>query len=266
MTTIAFGGDVHGHLGQIKRHMQLAKAANASHYIQLGDYNLFQDRSWDRDVQHAAEKNDLQVYFIDGNHDNFPYLNELNPDNLEEPIPVTHDVHYLPRNSRLTIDGLTFHAMGGAHSIDENYRTLNRDLYTEEDITPENINLALTMPQADILLSHDSPLTSPNPIVRDAGNQRRVGIYFGEDVLQRCHENQERLTTITEHLQPSIIFHGHYHRYYEGTSLHTTTGNHFYTYGLDEGSSSKTNLHLKVFTTTVLRDIIDTMKEKDEND
>lgn len=256
MSKIAIGGDVHGSVGQITEHLRRAHEQDAHLYLQLGDWNLHQDPKFISEVEAQAEKYDIRIQWLDGNHDDFPFINLINPDDKKSLIRVSDHVYYMPRNLQFTLDGLKFHVIGGAHSIDEAFRVLDRDLYAEEDITTADIEYAKTLPTADILLSHDCPSTVPNPITTNFVSQTQARRTFGPGALDRCAENQERLTQITNHIDPSLIFHGHYHFNYERYSVNTKTGKRFLTIGLDEGSRQDS---LLITTTQELKECINSL-------
>lgn len=233
---LAIGGDVHGNINQVKQHLKAAKAKDVTHYFQVGDWNLTISRYFIEEIERLASQFGITVYWLDGNHDDFPFIHAMNPEDNKELIKISKNVFYMPRNLQFELDGLKFHIIGGAHSIDEKFRTYGEDLYREEDISPKDVDYALTLPQADILLSHDCPTTVENPITSDHVSQRRAAIVFGEGPLQRCRNNQDLLTKITNHIDPALIFHGHYHHYYTRYGCNPITGRRFLTTGLNEGS------------------------------
>ena len=91
MTIIALGGDVHGNTGQVKRHLELANKAGATHYFQLGDWNLSlsEDLDFQTKVENMAEMFNIDVAWLDGNHDDFPYIQFINPENRKEFIKTS---------------------------------------------------------------------------------------------------------------------------------------------------------------------------------
>lgn len=256
MTKIAFGGDVHGNTQQIIRYLQVAQNNGATTLYLVGDWNLYMSNGFIRDVEKYASLFGVTIYWLDGNHDDFPFIQGINPDNLKTPIEITPHVFYMPRNHQFTLYGLRFHVIGGAHSIDERFRELNYSLFAEEDITEEDIEYALTLPQADILLSHDCPDTVQNPITSDVQGQLAARRAFGHEALDKCAANQARLSRITNHINPALIIHGHYHHPYEKYSVNPTTGDRFLTIGLDEGGTHSVNDALRIFDTDELHDLV----------
>lgn len=254
---IAFGGDVHGNVPQIERHLRTASRQNVTHYIQLGDWNLFQTPKFQKTIEKIAEELDIIVWWLDGNHDDFPYIKQINPDNKKEFIQITEHVFYMPRNLQFTLDDIKFHVIGGAHSIDEQFRTLGEDLYAEEDITQEDIEYAKTLPQADVLLSHDCPDTVANPITSNFETQMNARRIFGPNALDNCAIGQANLSKITNHINPTLIFHGHYHYNYRKMSVNPKTGDLFRTEGLDEGGNLDVYKSLFITDTQQLKELID---------
>jgi len=239
-TKIAFVGDVHGQTAQMLHACVTAHNHGATHILQLGDFGI-----WDKDteflntVNKYLQDNAMQLYFIDGNHENFPrlYAHPLAEDGTRS---VRTNIHHLPRGFVFTWDDFTFMAMGGAYSIDRRFRTLNRDFWTEELITDNDIATARANAKGrviDVLLTHDSPAGAPNSITDDLASQAKAAWFFGENHLEGCNEHRERLRLVAQAADPAFIAHGHYHKYMSGVYTQPS-GKKTVVLGLDEGTAA----------------------------
>ena len=109
------------------------------------------------------------VFFIDGNHENFTLLNRF-------PVVerfgakvhyLSHDIFHVFRGEILKINGKSFLCLGGATSIDKEYRVPGISWWAEEHICDEDIDNALkniekSGGKVDYILTH----CAPSPIVR----------------------------------------------------------------------------------------------------
>ena len=132
---------------------------------------------------------------------------------------VRSNIFHLPRGYQFTLDDLSFTAFGGAFSVDRQHRKLNESYWHEELASPEEIDYVLTLPETDILLMHDCPAGLPNFITDDPQAQIRGMQLFGVNAIEQANQYREILRPIPEHLNPTHVFHGHYHvntaRYYQ---------------------------------------------------
>lgn len=173
---IAFVGDLHGKLSAFE--YTLAQAANrgVTTVIQTGDFWMgYSDpreldkmgRIAGRVLNDAGQTPDsLRYLFIDGNHEAFP---KLDPD-AAEPVAVSPWLTYMPRGSAATLDGLRIGFLGGASSIDKEWRVEGRDWWPEENLRADHVG---RVGPADILVTHETGtaqfdrLLDRNPHSRD---------------------------------------------------------------------------------------------------
>lgn len=250
-------GDWHSQYFQAEKAIRLAYEAGHDTVVQLGDFGIWvRDEFFLGDLNRYLEKRGMHLYFLDGNHENFPRLFEY-PENEDGTRTIRDNITYLPRNYRFEWFGLTFHVMGGAASIDKGFREEGKDWWPEEAITQEDIEKALTFGKADIMLCHDSPYGAPNVVTDSPLGQHQAAAYFGDEALAYCTEHRLRLKQITDHLTPRILFHGHYHRKMDGYYYHPD-GTKAYVEGLDEGAR-KPDLHIMEFDPVQIKFFIEQM-------
>jgi hypothetical protein len=159
-------------------------------------------------VDDALRKAELELWFVDGNHECHPKL-------LRYPIHengrrrLTDRIWHLPRGFRWTWDGVSFLALGGAYSIDRQRRIPNESWWPQEEITDAQIDDAIAGGKVDVLVSHDCPTGVEIPGLADSAH-----LWPPIDLI-RAENHRLQLRRVVDAVQPSRIWHGHYHRRYE---------------------------------------------------
>jgi Icc-related predicted phosphoesterase len=226
---ILLAGDSHGSMDFARFLNRTAANHGCSAIFYLGDFGYIwtdnfgegPDKSKIELLARKAFDANIDVFFIDGNHENFDLFKTLGIDtSADSAYTVLPNLHYVPRGMVWNWRGTNFQAMGGAPSIDVMARTKGYSWWKEEDITEEDIDRAISNADGvDIhyLLSHDSP---NNPFVEATFPTdhltRRIDNYVDErlelgDYLDRSRDRLDRLVHTT---RPQNVIHGHYHVYY----------------------------------------------------
>lgn len=233
-------GDWHGSFSQADKVIRHAKEIGTDTIFQVGDFGIWDSstKKFLNQMQHLLEQWDIQLYFIDGNHENFPMLYEkaYNDDGTRF---VRENITYIPRGYRWEWHGLTYVALGGAASIDKRFRIEGRSWWPEEYLTEEDILTAQSGGPADIMITHDSPFGAPNSVCDDIMGQLGAVKYFGQDALHYTTLHRKLLQRVTDVVAPRVLIHGHYHTAMRGTYFHGddkfTAGD---VIGLDQGLAS----------------------------
>jgi hypothetical protein len=227
-------GDWHGHSTQALDVIFEAEKRGIDTIIQLGDFGIRQGSSRYLDkMQKYLDMFDMNLYFIDGNHEDFDrlYKKDILNDGTRY---VRKNIFHLPRGYRFTWHKISFLAMGGAPSINRN--KLQQNWWEQEYITDEEKKLAIEGGHADVMLMHDSPSDAPNKIVDDLELQDSSLAHYGIVDMAYCYSHREQLREITNAVNPHMLFHGHYHTYMSGKYKHKNSGKHAHIWGLDQGS------------------------------
>ena len=217
---IMLAGDWHGQKFAVKEALTLAHTNNVDLIIQLGDFGLWHGQEGEQYINYItknAQKVAIPILWIDGNHENFTKL-------YQKPLdPNTNLRHYsdylihLPRNTRWNWSGVTFHALGGATSLDRSNRTPNVNWWEEEAITSEQAKKATLMGTTDLLLLHDCPAGVEIPGIDKLSSLR----IWPEPALRDAWAHRDLLLEICQSLKPKEIYHGHFHlRYSTIVDLH----------------------------------------------
>jgi hypothetical protein len=225
---IVVAGDWHGNTEWAVHVIGMAAGALAGEsrktIIHLGDFGIWPGqagRDYLARVSAALEKAGAELWFVDGNHEDFTRLSrELERAPLmawgsRAPIPVGSGpvrigarILWLWRGFRWTWHGREWLALGGGVSLDKAIRTEGETWWPQEEITPEQAAKVIAGGGADVMVTHDCPSgvrhTFPSP----------PSFWDARD-LARSDAHRERLQRVTDAVQPSHLMHGHLHRSYQ---------------------------------------------------
>lgn len=214
MTKVLIVGDTHGDAQFVSNIHAAARAANVDTIVQLGDFGYNFDNNvlasieaWlDRDENH-------QWYWLDGNHDHHDYIEQdiLKGSWSPYPVPHFHDrMFYCPRGSVRVIGDKQCMFMGGAFSIDKEYRKAHVSWWPQEMIRQIDVQRAFevadTHDPIDVVFSHDCP---PSEYV-DTWLKSE-----GYKVDHNSNSNRAALGYVVDHVRPQHLYHGHYHLRYD---------------------------------------------------
>lgn len=162
-------GDTHGQI-DIKKITSKCwpeqfKLSRNDYLVVLGDFGLYwrNDRTYEylRDFYHGRK---YTVLWVDGNHENFDWIDSSLPIVDWNGGFVNRDVNiiHLRRGNIYEIDGLKFFAFGGAESIDKERRTEHISWWKQEEANYAEQELALKNLESsnwsiDYILTHAAP-------------------------------------------------------------------------------------------------------------
>lgn len=214
-------GDLHADYGFLHaRVLPSAVEAGVSAVVVLGDFGYWAHaRDFLREASRSRENFGVDVWFLDGNHEEHPLLasdaaacREDGAD-VRDPVRVGESLWWLPRGSRIEVGTLSVAVLGGAVSLDMAFRVEGEDWFAEEEASDEDVAACVAGGPADVLLCHDAPTgwVVPGLLPRDAlFPQMRARLVDG--ALHRI-----RLRAAYEAVAPRLLVHGHYHRSYRQT-------------------------------------------------
>jgi hypothetical protein len=214
---ILMAGDTHGDLSHCEYLVRNALTETCDRIFVLGDFGYWEHQEsgvkfLDQLEEYAGERG-VDVYFLDGNHDKTSLLTEKYTDKDGEGfIIVRPHVKYAWRGHRWTWDSTRFISLGGAYSVDKDWRLDKEERFPgryppeslwfpEEEMSDEDMDVILEDDShANIILAHDKPRSS-NPK------------WNRKDFLE-CLPNQDRLQRACRVLRPQLFLHGHLHYFY----------------------------------------------------
>jgi len=293
---IILAGDTHGDANAVKTLLEKARDIEADALFVLGDFGIWDHHdggSFTNHVTRFTERYETPVFFLPGNHDNYDLLFEweaTKPRTSDGFYEIRPNLFYSPRGHRWTWNGVKFLSLGGAYSVDKEWRVIDdaaslyraerrlrlempltpRERYlvdkgqwswwSQEEISEQEMRDAMKGGPVDIMLAHDKP--------RDARPD------WNRKDLVECWPNQEKLQSVVDAVLPLLYVHGHLHYAYRDYFPRTGT----VVQGLDcdpaasrsSGGSGKVNkswvlLSLNVEVTPVERGIQIDGVDKDGN-
>jgi len=219
---ILFLGDIHGEIELLKEAIKKAKENKCDRIIQVGDFGLFPYlySQFIKDLNHID--NNIDIYWIDGNHENHEVIQSYKYSPLPTPLSNMEidykggNIFYIPRGYTEILNNQKILYIGGADSIDKNSRTPGMDWWHEEKLTNKDYIKCIEKENIDIVISHDCP-------------QNRVITHPNEG-------SREILTAIVEKLNPKILIHGHHHLNY--SCIYMNTGTIFIGLGMNSDNNT----------------------------
>lgn len=210
---IGIAGDWHGN-GRWAHAVINAFARNHIKTIfQVGDFGVWAGHNGQLfldTVNDTCEAQGSTVYVTLGNHENYDYVEQLATYKSDEEgiIWARPNVAIFPRPFRFDVNGISFLSMGGAPSIDKEWRDAGKDWWPQEVITEEMEIEARNGGHAQVMLTHDAP-KGGTPQVDHIINNNPQG--WPSKMLNYCAEGRARMDRIVADVKPEFLFHGHYH-------------------------------------------------------
>lgn len=134
-------GDTHGMIDDPERFEvwnwpEGAELTRDDFLVVLGDFGMpFDLLESDVDLR-ALNAKPWTTLFIDGNHEYFPYLDNLDEEEwhggMVHRYPRHRNIIHLMRGEVYELDGHTFFCMGGAQSVDKDFQQANGTWFPEE--------------------------------------------------------------------------------------------------------------------------------------
>ncbi|MDJ0354408.1 metallophosphoesterase [Pseudarthrobacter sp. PH31-O2] len=202
---IGIFGDWHGEVGFGIDAIRSAAADGVRTMIHVGDFPLdwpgalrgrFEQRLNKQLVEH-----DIRLIVSPGNHDNWDTILKL-PVGDSGLITWRSNIFVLPRGGRTVVEGLVFGGLGGAYSVDQQWRTEGKSWWAEEEPTTEEAEKLIADGAVDVLITHDAP----------AGVPLQSGFELTPEVEKRANQTRVLLRDVVDQLQPGLVFCGHWHQ------------------------------------------------------
>lgn len=199
-------GDIHGDIYRL-RSIPDENLTKKDVVIILGDFGVIWEKERAiRQLEVLGSKN-FTVAFVDGNHENFDLIEEL-----ELPLDWNSGkVGYLPfgiihlkRGEIYTIEGRTFGVCGGADSVDKWMRNKGTSWWPQETLTADSaqtfINNAKNK-KLDFVLTHDCPQIFVG----------LMGVLSGVNSIEKTTETQNNLQMVYDNIECENWYFGHWH-------------------------------------------------------
>lgn len=224
--TVYLTGDIHGMTDDPERFeiwnwTEGADLSKDDYLIVMGDFGLPNNIPESAGDLRALNNQPWTTLFIDGNHEDFSFLESLDEEEwhggLAHRFPSHDSIIHLIRGEVYEIDGYTFFCMGGATSVDRKHQQLCGSWYAEElpdefDFQNAVQNLERVGWTVDFVLTH----TCANRMLDEAiGNSGLPGVGAQNDELT------DWLDMLEDKLDYDHWYFGHFHQDAELDSQHT---------------------------------------------
>ena len=199
-------GDIHGNLFEIIDFINRFNLGKNDNIIILGDCGI----AWRKDKKDLAQNiklwnecgNEVKLYFIDGNHENFNILNSLPIENNMGKI--ADNIYHLRRGQVYEFENKKILVCGGADSIDKYRRIENFTWWKEETISQETID-DIPAGHYDYVLTHCCP--------RSIFEKNRIYLstlqFLDENKIN--HSSEDMLEQLKNKITFDHWFFAHYH-------------------------------------------------------
>lgn len=217
---LLIAGDTHANKAHVHQLCSAAQKAGCAAIIQVGDWGFtwpgYETSHLLFKLNKALESYEMDMYFLEGNHDNYLDLEHRGfwprPGRLCQ-FRDAPRVTYIPRGHVWEMDGCTFMALGGAYSIDQASRVEGKSWWPEELITYADLEYCASQldqhPKIDVFLSHDCPEGVKRLESYLELTSKEFGIDYKLDQASRA--NRRALWLVVERAKPTLLIHGHYH-------------------------------------------------------
>lgn len=194
---VALLGDIHGDVAYLDYAMHSAVQQGAQMMIQVGDFGFTFGDGFLSAVQNITSHYDMQLMAIRGNHDDPWWFRQHQR---------MGNLHLIPDGFATTIGKKRVAFLGGAVSIDRDFREENISWWKDERVNPHIVNAWLYDDvKADVLISHEAPILPDN----------LPGFILPPDIKRDCDDDRQFVRMATEILEPDVVYHGHYHTRYQ---------------------------------------------------
>jgi len=214
---ILVAGDWHGNeewaRSVIRRASGLLTSEPRRLILHLGDFGIWPDRAGQAyltRIAAAVAEAGAELWFIDGNHEDFGLLARLDAEGVtgDGRVRIRPGLYHLPRGYRWAWHGRSWLGCGGGVSLDKAERTPGADWWPDEEITAAQAAAISAAGHADVLASHDCPAG----VRHDFG---RPPPGWDAADLARNDAHRRRLQGLVDAVQPAYVMHGHLHRAYQ---------------------------------------------------
>lgn len=211
---ICFSGDWHMNTKYATSAIYWARKQDADVIVHTGDFGYNFTDGFLNALEQEAARDHIIVMFVDGNHENFDWLlaQPLDEDGVRR---LREHIWHLPRGFRWEWSGVKFLALGGAHSVDRPWRTPGVEWWHQEWISYSEMENAAASGLADVMITHDCPSGVDIPDLPKG--------VFPEEEIHQANLHRSILATVVNAVQPSYLFHGHYHVNYVGVREQSNT-------------------------------------------
>lgn len=240
-------GDVHGNTRWLQRALPAMRRTDPGlrTVLQLGDW--WQDS---RPADHWAQVAGIERILVTlGNHEPYGEIAPVFAENPGQAVRISQVVWIMPRPFRFAIGGRSVISLGGAASADTDARTEGVDWWSDEEISDAQVTEAIAGGPAEVMLTHESPDSTPVLEVRRELDERTRE--RDADVAEATRRSRLQIDRVVSAVAPHLHAHGHFHVAGEGV---TEGGRKVVSLARDTFAASVARLDLTTLDVSFLRD------------
>jgi Calcineurin-like phosphoesterase len=214
---IGIAGDWHGNTKWATRAVRRIGAAlppgaqdEPGIIVHLGDFGIWpgpSGPSYLASLDEALTAASCELWFVDGNHEDFSQLGRLRPDDSGR-SRVSERIWYLPRGHRWRWHDREWLALGGAVSLDRAGRTPGQDWWPEEEITWRQAGAVISAGRADVMVTHECPAGVEHAFPPPPS-------WWAAADLRRSDAHRALVREVVLAARPGWLMHGHLHIGYQ---------------------------------------------------
>jgi len=205
-------GDIHGEFRAINYNLnRIEGKVDYDLIIQLGDFGFWKD-ALQRSKKKFPEMCKKPIYFIRGNHEEYsrykrgkqrgPFFNDYEGIIVPNYFDKCKNIPRYINDEMVEMDGLKVLGVGGAKSMDREFRILGYGWWREEEVNKENVeSIIRDNLKPDIILSHDAP----TQFFKRSEYKGRFANRAGDKYLGKLYAQ----------IKPRYWFFGHFHTHME---------------------------------------------------
>lgn len=209
---VVMAGDWHGQTGWGRHAIRLmARASDSPFLLHQGDFGFWPRNNGDRflhNINKELVKQNRWIGVTPGNHEDYVRISRMTKLGTIDGVVWNPDyprIVVFERGARWSWMGKTFLSVGGANSLDRQFRQPGKSWWVGEQITFDDVQRATEGGHADFMLTHEAPEGV------DLGFDKSDG--WPNPAREYTEESRAMMRRITDIVQPQVLFHGHYHKW-----------------------------------------------------
>lgn len=200
-----FVGDIHAEFGLFNT---LINKKQADIVIQCGDNAYFWTGEQNKEKIKPGKS---QVYLLPGNHEDWNLFESTLGRRGLKPIEVERNIFYCPIGSHIIVEGTRIIFIGGADSIDKQFRTIHSTWFPQE-----------TLGQADFFFLEENYKDNMPTIIASHTCPHGFDVKVNPWNYAKTEDpTRDVLYMIQKQVKPYEWYFGHWHRFVRGSYLGT---------------------------------------------
>jgi hypothetical protein len=243
-TTVALAGDWHGNIGWAQKAIPFLRRTGVRTVYHVGDLGFWGEApgtGFRATLEFWLAQGDINLFCTPGNHENWDALDLLFAADPGQPVRLEEHLWMLPRGHRWAHGGRSFVSLGGAPSVDFEYRIPGKSWWANEALTEADVERTVAGGHTEIMLTHDAPKHGTEAVRRIRVPSDDPPFSWGPAALAYADEGTALLDRAFDGVRPDLLVHGHFHA---KDSVTLPTGQRIYSLNKDGNAGNLALLDL----------------------